>query len=148
MALALSLRRRAKLNLVENERMSEHQAESSGILAALQRLGTHGVELLQVRLSLLGTELEAEKLRLAQALMGVGAALLLLGLALVMLSAGALLLCPEPWRWLLALLLGLAYGLGGWLLWQRVQAGLSAPGGMFATSLAELQRDRDSLEEQ
>jgi hypothetical protein len=48
---------------------------------------------------------------------------------------------------LAALLLACGFGLGAWLLWRRVQADMSAPGGLFATSLAEFQRDRDAMEQ-
>lgn len=126
--------------------MSEQESAPAGLLAALQRLGTHGLELLQLRLSLLGSELEAEKLRLTQALLGMLLVLLMLGVCLLMISVTVLLLCPEAWRWLAALLLACAFGLGAWALWRKVQADMSAPGGLFAASLAELQRDRDALE--
>lgn len=126
--------------------MSEQESAPAGLLAALQRLGTHGLELLQLRLSLLGSELEAEKLRLTQALLGMLLVLLMLGVCLLMISVTVLLLCPEAWRWLAALLLAFAFGLGAWALWRKVQADMSAPGGLFAASLAELQRDRDALE--
>lgn len=126
--------------------MSEQEPPTAGLLAALQRLGRDGLELLQVRLSLLGTELEAEKLRLTQALLGLLLVMLLSGVALLLLSVFLILLCPAEWRWLAALLLMLAHGLGAWALWRRVQKNLSAPGGMFAASLAELQRDRETLE--
>jgi len=127
--------------------MSDQEAAPAGLLAALQRLGTHGLELLQLRLSLLGTELEAEKLRLTQALLRMLVVVLMLGAGLLMLSVTVLLICPEAWRWLAALLLACGFGLGAWLLWRRVQAEMSAPGGLFATSLAELQRDRDAMEQ-
>lgn len=127
--------------------MSDQEAAPAGLLAALQRLGTHGLELLQLRLSLLGTELEAEKLRLTQALLRMLVVVLMLGVCLAMISVTVLLLCPEAWRWLAALLLAAGFGLGAWLLWRQVQAELSAPGGLFATSLAELQRDRDAMEQ-
>lgn len=127
--------------------MSEQEPQPARLLAALQRLGRDGLELLQVRLSLLGTELEAEKLRLTQALMGMLLVMLLIGLTLVLASVLLILLCPAEWRWLAALLLMLAHGVGAWVLWRRVKAEMSAPGGLFAASLAELQRDRETLED-
>lgn len=125
--------------------MSEQEPVSGGLMGALQRLGSHGLELVQLRLSLLGTELEAEKQRLMRGLLGLLLVVLLLGATLVLFSLTLLLLTPDAWRWASALGLALLNGLGAWLLWQRVQTVLSAPGGIFATSLAELQRDRDSL---
>lgn len=123
----------------------EPGAPSGGLLEALRRLLDHGLELAQLRLELLGTELEAEKLRLVGALLGALLALLFGGLALALLSLAVVLLSPDGWRWLAALLLGGSYlGLAAWL-WQRARARLSAPGGLFAGSVAELARDRDEL---
>ena len=120
-------------------------APTGGLIGALQRLGEHGLELLQVRLSLLGTELEAEKLRLLTALLRALLALVLVALALGLLSVALVLLCPDPWRWLAALLLGLVYVGGAYGLWQKAREQMSTPGGLFAASVAELARDRDAL---
>jgi uncharacterized membrane protein YqjE len=125
--------------------MDKETTAAPGLLGALQRLADHGLELLQLRLSLLGSELEAEKLRLFGALLGALLALLFAALALGLLSVAVVLLSPDGWRWLAALGLGLLYLGLAWLLWRRAQARLSAPGGLFAASLAELARDRDAL---
>jgi uncharacterized membrane protein YqjE len=126
--------------------MSEDEGKAgNGLGASLRRLLDHALELFQLRLALLGTELEAEKLRLFGALLGALLALLFGGMALALFSLAIVLLSPDAWRWLAALLLGLAYlGLGAWL-WQRARARLAAPGGLFAGSVAELARDRDEL---
>lgn len=119
----------------------------AGLAGALKRLGDHGLELLQLRLALLGTELEAEKLRLASGLLFALAALVLLAAGLTLLSTALLWLSPEAWRGWVALGLALSFfALGGWLL-QRGHRALSAPSGLFAASLAELRRDRQSLED-
>lgn len=119
---------------------------SPGLLGAWRRLGGRALELVQVRLALLGTEFEAEKLRWIQALVSAVLTLLLAAAALAMLSLGLMLLCPEPLRWALALGLFALYGGLAWWQWQRAQQHLSSPGGMFAASLAELARDREALE--
>ena len=51
-------------------------APQGGLLAALRRLLAGGVEMLRVRLELLGTEIEQEKLRLFDAVLWAGLALL------------------------------------------------------------------------
>lgn len=118
----------------------------AGITAPLRRLGAQALEVLHLRVELLSTELEAEKLRLIAALAQGLLALLLAALGLVLLSFCLLLLSPEGWRWLAALLLGLAYiGLAAWC-WLRASAQLGQPGGMFAGTVAELARDRAALE--
>lgn len=128
--------------------MSEPGAETGkgpGFTAALQRLGTHVLELLQVRLELLGTDLEAEKLRLLTALVTALLAVMLVSASVLMLSVGVLLLSPEGWRWAVALGLGLLYGGCGYVLLGQSRQRLQSPGGVFAASAAELARDRDSL---
>jgi len=116
-----------------------------GGFAGLRRMAGQGLELLQLRVELLSTELEAEKLRLFAALVRLLLALLLAAAALGMLSFCLLLLSPEGWRWLSALLLGLAYAGGAWWCWRRAATGLSQPGGAFAGTAAELARDREAL---
>lgn len=112
------------------------------------RRALHGlVDLAQLRLELFGTELEAEKLRLFDALFQAIAAVVLLGLALVLGLGFVVLLFWEGHR-LAAIgvltLLFTAAGLG--LLW-RARAGLKArDGGPFALTLGELRRDRDALQ--
>lgn len=118
----------------------------TGLFVSLQRLLDTGLGILQLRLQLLGTELEAEKLRLLDALVRAALALLLIGLALVLGIGFVVLLFWDPYRLPaiggLALLLG---GAGGWLL-QRARREAAGPeGGVFALSLGELQRDRDGL---
>ncbi|WP_348691478.1 phage holin family protein [Acidovorax soli] len=117
----------------------------TGLMDALRRLLDHVLELLQLRLSLLGTELEAEKLRLFGALLGALLALLFGGMALGLLSLAIVLLSPDAWRWLAALLLGALYLGLAWWLWTRARERLAAPSGLFAASLAELGRDREEL---
>lgn len=122
-------------------------APQGGLLAALRRLLAGGVEMLRVRLELLGTEIEQEKLRLFDAVLWAGLALLLLGMGLLFLCGLIVVLLWEGHR-LLALggLAALCLGGGAWLL-QRARARLRAPGSLFAASVAELARDRAGLSE-
>jgi uncharacterized membrane protein YqjE len=132
--------------------MSQQQDSASpsegglGLAGRAQRLLGHGLELLQTRLELLSTELEAEKLRLFAALAQGFLALLLAAAALGMLSLCLLLLTPESWRWLTALALCLLFGVSALVLWRGACQQLRQPGGLFASSAAELARDRSALE--
>lgn len=119
--------------------------EGLGLAGRAQRLLGHGLELLQTRLDLLSTELEAEKLRLFAALVQGFLSLLLAAAALGMLSLCLLLLTPESWRWLTALGLCLLYAVSALLLWRAARQHLRQPGGLFASSAAELARDRSAL---
>ncbi|MDP3222700.1 MAG: phage holin family protein [Rubrivivax sp.] len=119
---------------------------ATGLFASLRRLAGTTAGIVMVRLQLLGTELEQEKLRVISALWLAGAALLLLWLALVLFVGFVVLLLWDGYR--LAAVGGLALlfaGAGGWLLHLARQRLTPPAGGAFALSLAELRRDRDSL---
>ncbi|MEJ6007586.1 phage holin family protein [Paucibacter sp. AS339] len=135
-----------------SKQQEEHESKAgamgggAGLGERARRLLAHGLELLQTRVELLSTELEAEKLRLFAGLAQGFMALLLAAAALGMLSLCLLLLTPEGWRWLTALGLCLLYLGLALSLWQGARKQLSQPGGMFAGSAAELGRDRSALE--
>lgn len=118
-----------------------------GLFQSLRRLAATGLELVQVRLDLLGAELEQEKLRIFDALAWAAIGLLLLGLGLL-LGAGLLVaLAPEPWRPLVLALLTLGCLGGGLWLMQRARLRLASPGGLLSASRAELARDRGALDD-
>lgn len=117
---------------------------NKGLSASLRRLAAQGLDLLQLRLELLGTELEQEKIKAGAALLGLLMGVLLCAVALVLLCLTAVLLTPPPWRWLCALGLGLGFAAGGvWLM--RSALAMLRSGQPFAASLAELRRDRAAL---
>lgn len=118
----------------------------SGLFDSARRLLDTAVAVVQVRLELFGTELEQEKLRLADAVWQGALGLLLLGLALVGFFGFVVLLFWEGYRLPAIGVLTLAFAGGGVWLLRRARDGLRAPeGGPFALSLAELRRDRDGL---
>jgi uncharacterized membrane protein YqjE len=117
----------------------------AGLLGSLRRLLDTVLELGQVRLELLGTEIEEQKRRAFAALVWAGAGLVLLGAGLVVLAAGVLAYFWDGARWIAwAALLALYLGAGGLAL-ARARAQLRAPDGAFAASAAELARDRQAL---
>lgn len=125
--------------------MSDPGTPAPGLLAALQRLSATLLETAQVRLALLGNELEFEKVRLSRSLMGAAMALLFISAALVTFSLFVVLVLGEAYRaWALGALTLIHLGVG-LLLWRRACAGLKHTGGPFAASLAELARDAKSL---
>jgi hypothetical protein len=113
-----------------------------GLLASLRRLLNTLLETAQVRLELLGTELEAEKRRLIDALVFSAIALVCMGLGLVLACATVVLMVPE-WARLPAVgalaVLFLAIGFG---LLRLARHRLRNPLGMFRASTKELARDR------
>lgn len=116
-----------------------------GLLASLRGMLANAVELAQVRLQLLGTELELAANSIFDGLVRAAAALVLLALGLVLLCGFILLVVQDSYRLaatgLLALLL---LGAGAWLLMQARKR-LDGAAGIFRQSLAELRRDRDAL---
>ena len=117
----------------------------SGLFASVRQLLSTAVETLRVRLELLSTELEQEKLRLFDAVLWAGLALLLLGMGLLLLCGLVVVVLWEQHRLLaLGALAVLCLGSGVWLL-RMARARLQAPGGLFATSVAELSRDQAAL---
>ena len=118
---------------------------SAGLFGSLRRLLDTGLEMAQVRLRLLGNELEEEKLRLA-------GGLLMACLGLMLLAIGLLLMCVLVVLWVapahrlaaLGLLTLLFLGTALWLFY-RASRQLRNPSGLFQASLAEIAQDRAAL---
>lgn len=119
--------------------------ENAGLFGQLQQsLGTV-IELMRVRLALLGTELGLEKQRLAVGLFWGAVAFMSLTMAAMLFCGFVILLLWEGYRLaavgvLAALFLGC-----GVLLLQVAQRRLGTGSNLFSTSLAELERDRASF---
>lgn len=128
------------------ERESQQAAAATGLLPSLRRLLAHGIEMLELRVEQLSLDFEAEKLRLFAALVHSLLALLMAAAALGMFSLCLLLMTPESWRWVTALVLGLLYLALACVSWRHARRQLSQSGGPFAGTAAELGRDRSALE--
>lgn len=128
------------------EREPQPALPATGLLLSLRRLLAHGIEMLELRVEQLSLDFEAEKLRLFAALAHSLLALLMAAAALGMFSLCALLVTPERWRWLTALVLGLMYSVLAGVSWRRARRQLSQSEGALGGTAAELGRDRDALE--
>ena len=118
---------------------------SAGLLGSLQRLAGTVLELGQVRLELLGTEIEEQKLRALAALLWAAAGVALLGVGLAVLAAAVLATFWDSARGAaFAALLVIYLGAGAFALW-RARCSLRTPAGAFAASAGELARDRSAL---
>ena len=117
----------------------------SGLLSSLRQLLATVLELAQVRLSLLGTELELEKRHLFSALLWAVLALLVFGVGLVLLCGFIVLLFWEGHRLTVIGVMVLVFLGAGALLLRQARCCLYSAQGMFAASLAEMKRDRADL---
>ncbi|MGA0609021.1 phage holin family protein [Caldimonas sp. KR1-144] len=123
-------------------------SDDTGLLASLRRLSATLVEMAQVRLELIGTELEQEKLRLAAALMWAGVAAVLLGVGTLLVALLVVLLFWDSHRIAALAVLALASLGGAVLAWRAARSRWQAPRGAFAASVDELARDRSALSPQ
>lgn len=124
--------------------MSE-TGQSQGLFASVRQLLATVVETGQVRLSLLGNEIEQEKLRLYDSLLWIGVGLGLLGLGAQLLVAFIVVLFWDTDRLLILGVLALVLLLGGGGLLSITRARLRKPGGLFSSTVEELRRDRVEL---
>lgn len=103
------------------------------------------LDLLRVRLGLLGTELELEKERIGVGLFWAAIALVSLTVAAVLFCGFVILLLWEGYRLAAVGVLAVFFFGIGLLLLQVAQRKLRTESNLFSVSLAELHRDRATL---
>lgn len=117
----------------------------AGLFDSLRQLARTALELGQVRLELLASDLQLEKLRLADAALRALLGLILFGLGLVLLVGFVLLLLWDGYRLpALGVLTLLCLG-GGWLLLLAARRRASPQQGLFSATRAELERDQAAM---
>jgi uncharacterized membrane protein YqjE len=117
----------------------------AGLFDSLRGLLRTSVELAGVRLELLATDLEVEKLRFAEAALRALLGLVLIGLGLVLLTGFVLLLLWDGYRLQAIVVLMLLCLGGGLLLLRAAKRRLQQGEPLLAATRAELQRDHDAL---
>lgn len=120
-------------------------AAPSGLFASLRRMLADALALGQVRLELLGNELELEKQRLLEVLVQGALALMLLGLGLVLACGFLLLLLWDGYRLAALGLMALSALAAGAYLLRSAGLRLHRPGGVLQDSLSELRQDLEQL---
>jgi uncharacterized membrane protein YqjE len=127
--------------------MNEHRpgAAGGGLFVSLRRLIGTALELGQVRLELLGTELEAQKLRILDALIWAVLGVMCVVVGVVLLAGCIVVLFGEGYRLQALAVLTLAFLAGGGLAIRQARTRLKTPPGAFAASVAELAQDRAAL---
>jgi uncharacterized membrane protein YqjE len=121
-------------------------SESRGLFTSLSRLLGSALEIFQVRLGILGTELELEKRRIFDGLMWGVLALMVLSVGIVLLCGFIILLFWEGYRLAAVGVMALLFLGSALLLMRHARQRLSSPKGMFDVSLAELKRDWSELQ--
>jgi len=124
--------------------MAEINRET-GLLVSFKRLCATVLEIGQVRLELVGTELELEKKRLFEGMLWALSALLVLGVGLVMFCGFIILLVWEGYRLAAIGVMALIFLAGAVALFLQARQRLSNPKGMFSASVSELNKDRLAL---
>jgi len=120
-------------------------ASRTGLFESLRQLLHTALELGQVRLELLVTDLQLEKLRLVEVALRALLGLLLLGLGLLLLIGFLLMLLWDGYRLAaLGVLTLLCLG-GGALLLHAAKRRLREGDELFAATRAEFERDRAAL---
>ncbi len=119
---------------------------SRGLLSSLRHLLSSALEMAQVRLELIDTEIEIEKLRIFDGVLLAVLAMVLVSVGLFLLCGLVIVLCFDHNRPLAILTLSILFlGLGGLLVFLARQ-NLKNPSGLFHASKTELQLDLAQLE--
>ena len=116
-----------------------------GLFASLRRLLATALDIAQVRLALLSTEIELEKRRVFDGLLWGALALLLLGAGLVMLCGFVILLFWDGYRLMAVGVLSVLFLVAGAIFLQKARQGLRTPEGLLAENIKEIKRDHDAL---
>ncbi len=120
--------------------------KESGLFASLRVMLSTVLEIAQVRLDLLGTEVELEKRRLFDGLLWGAIGLLVLGVGIVLLCGFVILLFWDGYRLAAVGVMALLCLAGGIALMGDARRRLRNPGAIFKASIAELKQDQVALQ--
>lgn len=120
--------------------------KQSGLFNSLRRLLSTALETVQVRLDLLGTEVELEKRRLFDGMLWGAIGLLVLGVGIVLSCGFIILLFWDGYRLAAVGVLALLCLSGSIVLMREARQRLRNPGGVFGVSTAELKLDQTGLQ--
>ncbi|OGA39187.1 MAG: hypothetical protein A3G24_18860 [Betaproteobacteria bacterium RIFCSPLOWO2_12_FULL_62_13] len=115
-----------------------------GLVQSLRKLAATLIAVVQTRLELLVTEIEEERLRVLHLLLWGCVALFFLAFGVLMLTFAVVVLFWDTHRLLVAVLLG-AFYLAIGAIFVVVARRAARRSRLFATSLAELAKDRERL---
>ena len=119
----------------------------SGLLASARRLLSTLTSIVSTRLELLANELQEERLRLTQMLFFALSALFCFGMGVLLLTVFIVVLFWDDHRLAAIAVLGILFFAAGGLLTMLLRGKASEKSGLFSASLAELDRDRQHLDD-
>lgn len=111
----------------------------------LRRILGSGFAILQTRLELVGIELAEEKDRLLGVLFLGLAAMMLATMALIALTALVAIAFWDTYRWQALAGITAVYAIAGIMCALKARSGLRNAPNVFATTLAEFEKDRDAF---
>lgn len=120
-------------------------AAGEGLFVSLRRLGGTTLELARVRLELLSTEVERQKLSILSALLWAALGSVCAAVGLVLLSGLVVLLFWDSYRLQAIAGLVFVYFIAAALMLRYAVDRIQTPSGAFAASRAELLRDQAAL---
>ena len=119
----------------------------SGFFSSLKQLLGTVLEIAEVRLELIGTEVELEKRRIFDGLLWAAMALLCLGIGLVLFCGFVILLLWDGYRLAAVGVLALLFVGLGTLLARHAKMKMQNSQTMFSASLNELKQDQTGLQQ-
>lgn len=123
-----------------------HDPKTRGLFGSVRQLMATALEMVQVRIELIGTELEFEKRRLFDGFLYAAIAMVFLGVGVLLLCSTLIWMFWEGYRLAaMGAMALLCLAVAGVLLMQARKR-LHNPLGMFHASTRELERDREDLQ--
>ena len=123
-----------------------HDPQTSGLFGSVRQLMATALEMVQVRIELIGTELEFEKRRLFDGFLCAAIAMVFLGVGVLLLCSTIIWMFWEGYRLAaMGVMAVLCLGVATVFLMQARKR-LHSPLGMFYASTSELERDKEGLQ--
>lgn len=116
-----------------------------GLFSSLKRLLGTALEIAQVRLEIVRTEVELEKRRIFESLLWAAIAFLCLGVGVLLLCGFVILLFWDGYRLAAIGVMAALFVTASVVLFRSAKTRLHNPNGMFEASLSELAHDLQSL---
>ena len=116
-----------------------------GVVASLRSLITNAIGIVQTRLELFANEFEEERVRTLQLMLLAAIALFCAAVGLLLLTAWVVVALWDQYRLATLAVLALVYLIVAGIAFSKLKSKAAERSKLFATSLAELRRDRDLL---